>query len=105
MATSKTAHLPLLDGLKIPVFGLGVWQAECNGETEQACLWAIENGYRMIDTAKDYRFVRDTEKRIIGHIFRNEEEVGTAIKKCGLPRDQIYVTTKVSLLVELMLTI
>ena len=53
----------MLDGLKIPVFGLGVWQAECNGETEQVCLWAIENGYRMIDTATIYRFCMVCNKR------------------------------------------
>ena len=41
----KTRLHPLLDGLRIPVFGLGIWQAECNGKTEKACPWAIENGY------------------------------------------------------------
>lgn len=53
---SKSTYLPLLDGQQIPIFGLGVFQSQCNGETEQACLWAIENGYRMIDTATLYRY-------------------------------------------------
>ena len=55
----------------------------------------------MIDTATFYRFawfVRGSDKKENEYIFRNEdeEEVGTAIKKCRLPRDQIYITTKVS---------
>ena len=55
-ALSKTAVLPLNNGRTIPVFGLGVYLAKSNGETEQACLWALENGYRMIDTAAIYRY-------------------------------------------------
>ena len=52
---SKTTLLPLNDGGAVPVFGIGVYLAKSNGETEQSCLWALENGYRMIDTAAIYR--------------------------------------------------
>ena len=51
---SKTSILETLDGVGIPVFGLGVYQAKANGETEQAVLWALKHGYRMIDTAAIY---------------------------------------------------
>ena len=66
---SKTTLLPLIDGGAVPVFGIGVSTllplkdggavpvigTKSNGETEQSCLWALENGYRMIDTAAIYR--------------------------------------------------
>ena len=52
---SKTSTFKLLDGHTIPVFGLGVWQAKANGETEQAVLWALKHGYRLIDTAATYK--------------------------------------------------
>ena len=51
---SKTSTLKTLDGVGIPVFGLGVYQSKANGETEQAVLWALKHGYRMIDTATLY---------------------------------------------------
>lgn len=43
------------DGHQIPVFGLGVYLSQANGETEQACLWALKHGYRHIDTAQMYK--------------------------------------------------
>lgn len=52
---SKTSMMKLLDGHTIPVFGLGVFQAKANGETEQAVLWALKHGYRLIDTAALYK--------------------------------------------------
>ena len=52
---SKTSTVSLLDGMKIPIFGLGVYQAQANGETEQAVLMALKHGYRHIDTAAIYR--------------------------------------------------
>lgn len=76
---SKTSTVQTLDGVGTPVFGLGVYQAKCGGETEQAVLWALKHGYRLIDTAA---------------IYGNEEEVGSAIKKSGIPREEIYITTK-----------
>jgi diketogulonate reductase-like aldo/keto reductase len=77
--SSKVATLPLLDGMKIPIFGLGVFQAQANGETEKAVSLALKHGYRHVDTAA---------------LYRNEHEVGAAIKKSGIPREEIYVTTK-----------
>ena len=52
---SKTSTFKLLDGHTIPVFGLGVYLAKANGETEQAVLWALKHGYRLIDTAALYK--------------------------------------------------
>jgi hypothetical protein len=52
---SKTSSFKLLDGHSIPVFGLGVYLAKANGETEQAVLWALKHGYRLIDTAAIYK--------------------------------------------------
>ena len=49
------ALLTLNDGNQIPQLGLGVYLSQANGETEQACLWAIKHGYRHIDTAEIYR--------------------------------------------------
>ena len=51
-----TSRLPLRDSGHIPVLGLGVYLAEADGETEQACLWALKHGYRHIDTAQFYRY-------------------------------------------------
>ena len=63
----------------MPVLGLGVWQMSRGKETEQAVEWALEAGYRLVDTATWYR---------------NERSVGTAIRRSGLPREQVFVTTK-----------
>ena len=49
---------PLNDGNQIPLLGLGVYLAQTNGETEQACLWALKHGYRHIDTAEIYKYMR-----------------------------------------------
>jgi diketogulonate reductase-like aldo/keto reductase len=63
----------------MPVLGLGVWQMAAGRETEQAVEWAFEAGYRHIDTATWYR---------------NEQSVGAALKRSGLPREDVFVTTK-----------
>lgn len=63
----------------MPVLGLGVWQMAAGGETEQAVEWALEAGYRHIDTAS---------------MYRNEQSVGAALKRSRLPREQVFVTTK-----------
>jgi diketogulonate reductase-like aldo/keto reductase len=63
----------------MPVLGLGVWQMAAGAETEQAVEWALEEGYRHIDTAS---------------MYRNEQSVGAALKHSGLPREQVFVTTK-----------
>jgi len=63
----------------MPVLGLGVWQMAAGAETEQAVEWALEAGYRHIDTAS---------------MYRNEQSVGAALRRSGLPREQVFVTTK-----------
>jgi diketogulonate reductase-like aldo/keto reductase len=68
----------LNDGVAIPWLGLGVWQA-APGEAYRAVRAAIEIGYRHIDTAKAYG---------------NEADVGRAVRESGVPRDRIFVTTK-----------
>ena len=68
----------LRNGVEIPILGFGVWKAS-DKEAEQSVLWALEAGYRHIDTAK---------------IYGNEAGVGRAVNASGIPRDQIFVTTK-----------
>ena len=63
----------------MPVLGLGVWQMDEGAETENAVEWALEAGYRHIDTAQ---------------LYRNERSVGAAIRRSGIPREEIFVTTK-----------
>ncbi|KUH98328.1 oxidoreductase [Mycolicibacterium acapulense] len=70
--------ITLNDGNSIPQVGLGVWQTPPE-DTERAVATALEAGYRHIDTAAAYQ---------------NEREVGRALEKSGLPRDQVFVTTK-----------
>jgi 2,5-diketo-D-gluconate reductase A len=66
-------------GVTMPMLGLGVWQLGKGSETEQAVEWALEAGYRHIDTATYYR---------------NERSVGAALARSGIPRDEVFVTTK-----------
>ncbi len=70
----------LNNGLEIPRLGLGVYQSENGKETIDAIHWALDAGYRHIDTAR---------------IYRNEEAVGEAVRSATLPRDQVWVTTKI----------
>ena len=69
----------LSNGIKMPLEGFGVFQVPDPAVCEQAVLDAIDSGYRLIDTAAAYG---------------NEEAVGTAVKKCGLPREELFLTTK-----------
>ena len=73
------ATLPPRRGGTIPVVGLGVWQAPRGGVTREAVTTAIAKGYRHIDTAR---------------IYGNEDEVGAGVKASGVPRGEIFVTTK-----------
>lgn len=66
-------------GAKMPMEGFGVFQVADPAVCEQAVLEAIESGYRLIDTAAAYG---------------NEEAVGKAIAKCGVPREELFITTK-----------
>lgn len=69
----------LNNGIKMPMEGFGVFQVPDPAVCEQAVIDAVESGYRMIDTAAAYM---------------NEEAVGAAIKKCGVPREELFITTK-----------
>jgi len=69
----------LADGNRIPVLGLGVWQVPNGRECVNAVLWALESGYRHIDTAQAYG---------------NEASVGEALRRSGIPREQVFITTK-----------
>jgi 2,5-diketo-D-gluconate reductase A len=82
MTDSLTTSIPrvdLLDGTSIPQLGFGVYKVDDDG-AERAVGTALEVGYRLIDTAK---------------LYGNEAGVGRAIRASGVPRDEIYVTTKV----------
>lgn len=70
----------LNNGLEIPRLGLGVYQSPPGRSTREAVQYALEIGYRLIDTAK---------------IYGNEADVGRAVKESGLDREKIFVTTKV----------
>ena len=69
----------LADGNELPMLGLGVWQIEDGQVCVDAVRWALELGYRHIDTAQAYG---------------NEESVGRGLRESGVPRDEIFVTTK-----------
>jgi 2,5-diketo-D-gluconate reductase A len=70
---------PLADGSEMPLLGLGVWQVPNGPETENSVRWALEAGYRHIDTAQAYG---------------NEESVGRALRASDVPRDEIFLATK-----------
>lgn len=72
-------YVTLNNGVKMPLEGFGVFQVLDPAQCEQAVLDAIESGYRLIDTAAAYM---------------NEKAVGEAIKKCGVPREELFITTK-----------
>jgi diketogulonate reductase-like aldo/keto reductase len=69
----------LADGNEIPLLGLGVWQVPNGPECENAVRWALELGYRHLDTAQAYG---------------NEESVGRALRDSGVPREEVFITTK-----------
>lgn len=74
-----TSHtFQLNNGASIPAIGLGTWQSKDN-DTHEAVKYALQHGYHHIDTALNYG---------------NEKEVGEGIRASGVPRDQIWVTTK-----------
>ena len=72
-------YVTLNNGIKMPKLGYGVFQTPAE-DTKRCVLEAIEVGYRSIDTAQAYG---------------NEEGVGEALKECGLPREEFFITTKV----------
>ncbi len=77
---SDMPFLLLNDGNKMPMAGLGVYKTEGDAEMERAVAAAVEAGYRLIDTASAYK---------------NEDSVGRAVAGCGIPREELFITTKV----------
>src|ERR1039458_7098316 len=69
----------LEDGNELPMLGLGVWQVRQGAPSVSAVRWALELGYRHLDTAQAYG---------------NEESVGQALRESGVPRDEVFITTK-----------
>ncbi|KAA8369446.1 aldo/keto reductase [Leuconostoc carnosum] len=76
---SLTDTYTLNNGVKIPVIGFGTWQSADGDVAYQAVKWALEAGYRHIDTAA---------------IYGNEQSVGRAIKDSGIAREDLFITTK-----------
>ncbi|WP_027109230.1 aldo/keto reductase [Lacticigenium naphthae] len=76
---SITDTFTLANGVKIPVLGYGTWQVTDPNEATTGVKHAVKAGYRHIDTAE---------------MYRNEEYVGKGIKECGVPREELFVTSK-----------
>jgi 2,5-diketo-D-gluconate reductase A len=72
-------EVTLNNGMKMPILGYGVFQIADEAECERCVVDAVQAGYRLIDTATSYK---------------NEEAVGRGLKNCGVPRDQLFVTSK-----------
>ena len=75
----KQTYVTLNNRAQIPQFGLGVYMVHGDAATKQACLDALKSGYRHIDTA---------------HAYQNERGVGAAVKESGIPREKIWITSK-----------
>ena len=75
----KMEYVTLNNGVQMPILGFGVYQITDSAQCEQAVVDAVESGYRLIDTAASYG---------------NEEAVGRAIRRCGVPREELFITTK-----------
>jgi diketogulonate reductase-like aldo/keto reductase len=76
---SIDTRITLNNGVKMPIFGLGTFQSSSGKETEDAVVSALYSGYRHIDTASAYG---------------NEMDVGKALRRSGVPRDDVFITTK-----------
>jgi diketogulonate reductase-like aldo/keto reductase len=79
VASADVKTLELADGNMIPMLGLRVWQVDNSREAVDAVRWALELGYRHVDTAQAYG---------------NEESVGRGFRDSGVAREEIFVTTK-----------
>jgi diketogulonate reductase-like aldo/keto reductase len=79
MVTAAGAARALADGTTIPLLGLGVWQVPNGRKCVDAVRWALELGYRHIDTAQAYG---------------NEQGVGQGLRESGVPRGEVFITTK-----------
>jgi 2,5-diketo-D-gluconate reductase A len=78
VTAADRAHT-LADGSRMPLLGLGLWQVRDGPRCENAVRWALELGYRHIDTAQAYG---------------NEASVGRALRASGVPREEVFITTK-----------
>ncbi|PVD38178.1 hypothetical protein C0Q70_00789 [Pomacea canaliculata] len=81
VATSFSSTIKLNNGMEMPLFGLGVFRSEAgqSGPAERAVACALQNGYRMVDTAT---------------IYGNQADVGAGIKKSGIKREEVFIVTK-----------
>ena len=79
MLGALQTRIPLNDGHAIPALGLGVWQAPPGRVTREAVRYALQLGYRHVDTAR---------------IYGNEGDVGQALRESGVPREEVFVVTK-----------
>ncbi len=75
----KDKNYTLYNGVEIPAIGFGTWQTKSGEEAYNAVIWALEAGYRHIDTA---------------YVYDNEESVGKAVKDFGAARENIFLTSK-----------
>ncbi len=80
MDLAISSSFTLNNGRSMPRLGIGVYQVPAGAQTESVVAWALEDGYRHIDTAK---------------LYRNEASVGAAVRASGVDRGDIWVTTKV----------
>ena len=80
MILTLDSRAVLNNGVEIPRLGLGVYQSPPGKTTERAVQYALMIGYRLIDTAQ---------------LYGNEEDVGRALRKSGVSRDEVFITTKV----------
>lgn len=80
LTTVSTNTVTLNSGYEMPLLGLGVYKATGEREVERAICWAAEAGYRLIDTASAYK---------------NEDGVGRGIQACPIPREELFITTKI----------
>ncbi|TGK06463.1 aldo/keto reductase [Leptospira fletcheri] len=78
-ASPLTQSIRLNNGVPMPVLGIGVWKTKSGKECKDALRWAFEAGIRHVDTAR---------------IYGNEEDVGEAVRESGIPRKELFITTK-----------
>lgn len=79
MALENQTYVTLNNGIEMPQFGMGVYMVPDGPETVSAVAEALRQGYRHVDTA---------------HAYQNERSVGRAVAESGLPRDEVWITTK-----------
>lgn len=80
MGLDMTSTIRLANGIEMPVLGFGTYKIVDDAEVERSVLEAFEAGYRKIDTAS---------------MYGNEEAIGRALRSCGIPRDELFIATKV----------